>query len=87
MAGNTEGARKFAARKLKEDPNYFKKLSAKVKKPRGGKASSGSFKRGNPFAALGGKASKRRKVDGHIDLAVNENLPEDYQLDFLETEE
>lgn len=60
MAGTSKGARKFAAKKLADDPEYFSKLSRGVKKPRGGKASSGSFKKGETKRqSLGGKAGKR----------------------------
>jgi hypothetical protein len=60
MAGTNKGARKFAAQKLKEDPDYFKKLAQKRGKPRGGENSPGSFKRGNqPYAALGGRSGRR----------------------------
>lgn len=59
MAGTSKGARKFAARKLAEDPDYFKNLQRKARKPRGGAASPGSFKPGNPYAAKGGRAGKR----------------------------
>lgn len=59
MAGTKKGASKFVQRKLAEDPDYFKKLGARRKKPVGGKNSKGSFKKNNPFARLGGKASRR----------------------------
>jgi hypothetical protein len=59
MAGTKNGGQKFAAKKKAEDPDYFKKLSAKAKKPRGGKASPGSFKPGNKQSVKGGKAGKR----------------------------
>lgn len=61
MSGTSKGGRKFAARKRKEDSAYFSKLARKSKSPRGGKHSPGSFKPGNKFAALGGKAGKRGK--------------------------
>lgn len=62
MAGTKNGGQKFAAKKKAEDPDYFKKLSAKAKKPRGGKASPGSFKPGNTTSVKGGKAGKRGPV-------------------------
>ena len=72
MTGTKRGASKFAQKKLAEDPEYFKKLGARRKKPAGGKNSKGSFKKNNPFARLGGKASRRgpAKVPGVI-------IPED----------
>lgn len=59
MAGTKSGGQKFAAKKKAEDPDYFKNLSAKAKKPRGGKASPGSFQPGNKTSVKGGKAGKR----------------------------
>lgn len=59
MSGTSKGGKKAAAKLLAKDPDHFKKLQSKSKKPRGGKASPGSFKPGNPYAAKGGKASKR----------------------------
>lgn len=85
MAGTSKGAKKFAQKKLAEDPDYFKNLQKKVTKPRGGKASPGSFKPGNDFGARGGKASKRGPgktlgVDGDVDLGDGSTL------DYIETE-
>jgi hypothetical protein len=85
MAGTSKGARKFAAKKLAEDPDYFKKLQKRVKKPRGGKASPGSFKPGNRYAALGGKASKRgpgKTLTANPDVVLDGSNG----LDFIETE-
>lgn len=62
MSGTSKGASKFAKQKLAEDPEYFKKLAAKRKKPVGGKHSPGSFKKGNAFASMGGRAGKRGKA-------------------------
>jgi len=62
MSGTSKGASKFAKQKLAEDPEYFKKLAAKRKKPVGGKHSPGSFKKGNAFASIGGRAGKRGKA-------------------------
>ena len=59
MSGTSKGAKKFAQKKLAEDPDYFRNLQKKARKPRGGAASPGSFKPGNEFAAKGGKAGKR----------------------------
>lgn len=61
MTQTPKGAKKFASKKLAEDPDYFKKLRAKAKKPTGGKHSSGSFKKGQSTAAQlkGGKTGKR----------------------------
>lgn len=59
MPQTSDGAKKFAKRKLAEYPDYFRNLQKRARKPRGGKASPGSFKKGNQYAALGGKASKR----------------------------
>lgn len=59
MTGTKKGARKFTAKMLAKDPDYFRKLQQKAKQPRGGKSSPGSFKKGNEFAAKGGRAGKR----------------------------
>ena len=59
MSGTKKGATKFAQRMLAKDPDYFKKLGARRKKPTGGKNSKGSFKKNNEFAKLGGSVSKR----------------------------
>ena len=62
MTNTKKGGKKFAQKKLAEDPDYFKKLSARARKPRGGKASPGSFKPGNTISVKGGKASRRGSV-------------------------
>lgn len=86
MAGTKKGAKKFAAKKLAEDPDYFKNLQRKAKKPRGGAASPGSFKKGNTLSIKGGKAGKRGPGktfadNGDIDMG------DGVKLDFIETEE
>lgn len=81
MAGTKNGGQKFAAKKKAEDPDYFKKLSAKAKKPRGGRASPGSFKPGNKISAKGGKAGKRgpAKVASVIPGSVLDAYPLHYE--------
>ncbi len=84
MAGTSKGAKKFAQKKLAEDPDYFRNLQRKAKKPRGGKASPGSFKKGNTASIKGGQAGKRgpgkvAEVEGDIDMG------DGVKLDFLET--
>lgn len=81
MAGTSKGARKFAQKKLRDDPDYFKNLSRKSKKPRGGKASPGSFKKGNEFAAKGGKAGRRGPSKTHH---LSHETLEDFPLEFEE---
>lgn len=60
-AGTPSGAKKATATKLAKDPNFFSKISRQAKKPRGGKASSGSFtpKNAAKLGRAGGKKSKR----------------------------
>lgn len=83
MAGTSKGAKKFAEKKLAEDPDYFKNLQKRAKRPRGGKASPGSFKPGNQYAAKGGKAGKRgpakTMTEGDVDMG------DGVKLDFIET--
>ena len=66
MGGTHEGAKKTAARLLAKDPDYYKKLRAKHKKPTGGLHSSAGFDKDPARARLagskGGKASKRKKA-------------------------
>lgn len=59
MSGTSKGGKKAAATLLAKDPNHFKNLQKRAKKPRGGAASPGSFKPGNQYSVKGGKASKR----------------------------
>lgn len=83
MSGTSKGAKKFAQKKLAEDPDYFKNLQRKAKKPRGGKASPGSFKKGNAYAAKGGRAGKRgpgKVTSGDVDMG------DGVKLDFIESE-
>lgn len=63
MTGTSSGGKKFAAKMLAIDPDYYKKLAAKRKRPAGGKNSRGSFKKGNKFARMGGLASRRGKAN------------------------
>ncbi len=82
MSGTNKGAKKFAAKKLAEDPDYFRNLAKRNRKPRGGAASPGSFKKGNEYAAKGGKASKRGP--GKTTDAPTNFEPE--EIEFIETE-
>lgn len=87
MSGTKKGAAKFAARKLAEDPDYFKKLGSRRKKPTGGKNSTGSFKKNNPFAKIGGALSKRgpAKTPG-VFIPEDAKTIEDVKLEFEETD-
>lgn len=84
MSGTSKGAKKFAKKKIAEDPDYFKNLQKKAKRPRGGKASPGSFKKGNKYAAKGGKAGKRGP--GKVTAAKDVDLGDGVKLDFIETD-
>lgn len=85
MAGTSSGGKKFAEKMLAIDPDYFRKLAAKRKKPTGGKNSRGSFKKGNPFAKMGGQSSRRGKarVPGVI-IPKNAKTIDDIGLTFEE---
>lgn len=63
MPNTSEGAKRAAKELLAQDPDHFSKMSRMSKKPKGGKHSSGSFKKGEstPIQSMGGKASKRGK--------------------------
>lgn len=78
MTNTSKGAKKFAAKKLAEDPDYFKNLARRSRKPRGGKHSPGSFKKGNPLAAKGGKAGKR----GPAKKVVTGSALADFKLEY-----
>jgi hypothetical protein len=85
MAGTSKGGKKSAKKLTAKDPNYFSNLAKRSRKPRGGKASPGSFKPGNPYASKGGKASKRGPAkilvpNGDVELHDGQGL------DFIETE-
>lgn len=86
MSGTSNGGRKFAAKMLAKDPDYFRKLAAKRKRPTGGKNSRGSFKKGNKFARLGGMASRRgrAKTPGVI-IPKNAKTLDDVKLTLEET--
>lgn len=60
MGGTSKGGKKAAAKLIAQNPNHYSELSRRAKKPRGGDASPGSFKRGDSTVqSLGGKASRR----------------------------
>ncbi len=80
MAGTSKGGRKFADRKRQEDPDYYSNLSKKAKKPRGGKSTPGSFKKGNQF----GKLSKPgKRTPGKSSVVKAKSLSE-YPLEYEE---
>ncbi len=64
MGGTTDGGKKTRDKLLAEDPDFYKKIRAKVKNPVAGKTATGSFTKGSERAriagAKGGKKSKRR---------------------------
>lgn len=77
MGGTTRGGKKAAKTLLAKDPDHFRKLALRAKKPRGGKASPGSFKTGNRISIKGGSSSKRGKgkmIDGEFYKPVTESL-------------
>jgi hypothetical protein len=83
MAGTSRGGKKAADKLRAKDPDYFSHLARRSRKPRGGKASPGSFKKGNPFAAKGGKAGKRGavKLDRQIPSSeADEAFPLEYEV-------
>jgi general stress protein YciG len=75
MSGTPKGAKSFAQKKLAEDPDYFKKLAQRSRKPRGGKHTSGSFAKGskrNQIAgSKGGKLSRRPSGRGVSAADIN----------------
>lgn len=64
MGGTREGGIKARDKLLAEDPDYYKKIRAKVKNPVAGKKAKGSFTKGSERARLagakGGRRSRRR---------------------------
>jgi general stress protein YciG len=88
MAGTSEGAKKGAATKLAKDPNFFSKMSRRAKKPRGGKASVGTFKAGakrtKEAAAKGGAKSRRGKAISK--MPEDTGLLKDHKLEYERTE-
>ncbi len=64
MGGTTDGGKKTRDKLLAQDPDFYKKIRAKVKNPVAGKAATGSFdkdpERARLAGAKGGRKSKRR---------------------------
>lgn len=63
MTNTSKGGKKFAARKMADDPDYFANLARKNKGSRGK-----PFKKGNSFGTKGGKIGKRgpgRRTKGY----------------------
>jgi hypothetical protein len=84
VSGTSKGGRKAAKSLRAKDPQYFSKLSRKSKKPRGGKASPGSFKKGNQYAAQGGKAGKRGAGKARIMPAAELVFPEPLEFEEMD---
>lgn len=78
MPRTSEQAKKDAEKKLAADPSHYSKIALKAKKPRGGKASPGSFKTGNKF----GKIGKRGKAK--VNTEIKYHTLEEYKLEFEE---
>lgn len=66
MGNNSEAGKETARRMMASNPNYFRDISLKAKKPRGGKNSPGSFdpERARLAGVKSGIVRRAKRLDG-----------------------
>lgn len=64
MSGTSKGGKKAAAKLLAKDPDYYRNLAKRAKRPRGGNSTPGSFANDPARASVAG--SKGGKKSGEV---------------------